>query len=566
MSARALLTCGVALGHSKMRRSPEVLMRSRTWKLVRLVAPIGLMPLFACLSPPVESPKTTVTQETSVRVDQSVKNQVDLLFMVDNSNSMAPKQQELQKRFPQLIKILDTFAMQGNPASYHIGVVSSDMGAGLNTTDCKAGGDGGKLQVTPNPKSSFPAPANCANFSLSGGVRYLDYNQLTGTNNIMGGLDVPGAFTCMTSVGDEGCGFEHQLEAAYRALHDQAKIPENAGFLRDGAILAVVFVTDEDDCSAPDNTDLFTSTSQSQSMYGALQSFRCTQFGVQCNGMPVPTSATTGLTGCSSYDLSNGGKLSDLNTYVNFFTKPAIQGGVKPNPNDVILVGITAPAQPVGVHITTTQCGGGIASCPQLDHSCVAPTDPNFFGDPAVRINAVVGAAHNNNLTSICDTDYTSAINALGDLIISQIGAGCINSPIANRADGTPDCVVTDVTTNPDGSTTSKEVPSCAENGNTVPCWKEVDKLDDYNMGSCFQSPVPMSCKLPSTCQPVVKAAHLTDPTLPKCAGTGAAADKATCELVTVTVDRGVDSTNKPNPAPAGTTANVSCATIASSM
>ena len=47
-------------------------MRSRTWKLVRLVAPIGLIPLFACLAPPVESPKTTVTQETSVRVEQSV--------------------------------------------------------------------------------------------------------------------------------------------------------------------------------------------------------------------------------------------------------------------------------------------------------------------------------------------------------------------------------------------------------------------------------------------------------------------------------------------------------------
>ena len=71
-------------------------MRSRTWKLVRLVAPLGLIPLFACLAPPVEAPKTTVTQETSVRVEQSVKNKVDLLFMVDNSNSMAPKQNELR--------------------------------------------------------------------------------------------------------------------------------------------------------------------------------------------------------------------------------------------------------------------------------------------------------------------------------------------------------------------------------------------------------------------------------------------------------------------------------------
>ena len=58
-------------------------------------------------------------------------------------------------------------------------------------------------------------------------------------------------------------------------------------------------------------------------------------------------------------------------------------------------------------------------------------------------MNAVINSAHNHSLTSICDTDYTGAIQALGDLIISSIGAGCLNSPIENRADGTPDCVVT---------------------------------------------------------------------------------------------------------------------------
>ena len=53
---------------------------------------------------------------------------------------------------------------------------------------------------------------------------------------------------------------------------------------------------------------------------------------------------------------------------------------------------------------------------------------------------------------------------------------------------------------------------------------------------------------------------------MPKCAGTGMPADANTCELVTVTIDRGTDSTGMPNPAPAGTVAQVSCATLASSM
>jgi hypothetical protein len=539
-------------------------MRSRTWKLARLVAPIGLIPLFACLAPPVESPKTTVTQETSVRVDQSVKNKVDLLFMVDNSNSMAPKQAQLQLRFPQLIKQLDDFAMKGNPASYHIGVVTSDLGAAGNTQACaKSGGDGGKLQVTPLP-GSVPPPPNCANFALSGGVRYLDYNQIAATNNIMGGLSVPDAFTCMASVGDQGCGFEHQLESAYRALHD--KIPENNGFLRSDAILAVVFVTDEDDCSAPDNTDLFTNTTQSVSMYGVLQSFRCTQFGIECNGMPLTGQSTSGLTGCTSFDLSNGGKLTDLTAYNNFFTKPAALGGVKVDPNDVILVGISAPSDPVGVQVTMPCTGQpNTPSCSTLNHSCVAATDAKFFGDPAVRLNSVVNQARNHSLTSICDTDYTAAMQRLGDLIISSIGAGCLNSPIANRADGTPDCVVTDVTALPDGSTSTKEVPSCAENNHQIPCWQVINKLTDYNSGACFQTPVPNTCKLPSTCQPVPNAAHIADNPTPTCAGTGAAANPMTCDLVTVSIDRGTDSTGKPNDAPAGTTAQVSCATIASS-
>ncbi len=527
-------------------------MRRRTWKLVRLVAPIGLIPLFACLSPPVESPKTTVTQETSVRVEQSVKNKVDLLFMIDNSPSMAPKQNELVKRFPQLIKALDNFAAQGNPAWYHIGVVTSDLGAGqynLNMGQCHPGGDGAKLQIAPAAGAVLPAGLNCTGFSLTGGVRFIDYNQIAGTNNIMGEPDVPSAFSCMAAVGEGGCGFEHQLESPYRALHDT--IAENNGFLRADAILAVVYVTDEDDCSAPPNTDLFDPSTNGVNMYGTLHSFRCTQFGVQCNGQPVPPMSISGLTGCSSYDVSNGGKLTDINTYINYFTKPAAQGGVKVDPNDVILVAITAPKDPVGVSITMP-CADQVntPSCPILNHSCVAATNNMFFGDPAVRLSTVVSSARHSNLTSICDTDYTAAINALGDLIISQIGAGCLNAPIASRADGTPDCVVEDVTALPDGSTQTTELPSCAENGHVIPCWQEIDKLMQYQQQGCVppgQTPPP-TCKLPPSCQPV------TNPVDGK------------QQLVTISIDRGTDSTGKPNAAPPGTTAQVSCATIASSM
>jgi hypothetical protein len=525
-------------------------MRSRTWKLVRLVAPIGLIPLFACLAPPVESPKTNVIQETSVRVEQSVKNKVDLLFMVDNSLSMQPKQDELRKRFPQLIKLLDDFALKGNPASYHIGVVSSDLGSGTNTSACKPGGDGAKLQVTPNPMA-MGVPANCAGFSLSGGVRFLDYNQLTNTNNVAGGLSVPDAFNCMAAVGQNGCGFEHQLESVYRALHDN--IAENTGFLRPDAILAIVFVTDEDDCSAPVTSDLFDPSAGAVTTYGTLHSFRCTQFGVECNGALVPASSASGLQMCTDAKMANGGKLFETKKYVDFFTKPAASGGVKTNPDDVIMVAISGPESPVSVQITMP-CADQVntASCPILQHSCVAASNSMFFGDPAVRLNAVVKTAKHSSLTSICDTDYTAAIQSLGDLIISQIGAGCLNSPIANRTVNgmsVPDCVVEDVTALSDGSKMTKEIPSCAENGHVIPCWQVIDKLAQYKSQGCtpLGTTPPTTCKLPPTCQPVTNPLDMTQ------------------QLVTVSIDRGLDSAGKPNTAPAGTTANVSCATVASS-
>jgi hypothetical protein len=53
-----------------------------------------------------------------------------------------------------------------------------------------------------------------------------------------------------------------------------------------------------------------------------------------------------------------------------------------------------------------------------LQHSCAAST--TFFGDPAVRITQVVGAASHNQITSICDTDYSSAMTSLGALIVAQ--------------------------------------------------------------------------------------------------------------------------------------------------
>jgi len=89
------------------------------------------------------------------------------------------------------------------------------------------------------------------------------------------------AFQCIAKLGTQGCGYEHSLESARRALDPQSNI--NPGFLRDDAFLAIVFITDEDDCSAR-NPQLFDPTQAALTdPLGPLTSFRCFEFGITCD-------------------------------------------------------------------------------------------------------------------------------------------------------------------------------------------------------------------------------------------------------------------------------------------
>ncbi|HZS38086.1 MAG TPA: hypothetical protein VFF06_14715 [Polyangia bacterium] len=479
-------------------------MRSRIfWKRALVFgSPLACIGLFACYDAPVQTPIPKTTQETKVRVAQNTKDKVDLLFLIDNSPSMAPKQAELKARFPQLISILDSFG-KDNPADYHIGVVTSDLGAGpynINSGQCHPGGDGGKLQ----PKGAA-ADATCG--ALGNGVNFIQYNQKVKdsmgnpTSNLPPNEDLPTAFGCMASVGDRGCGFEQQLEAVYKALHDP--IPENAGFLRDDALLVVVWVTDEDDdCSIDPSSDLFDPSAAGMMKYGALLSYRGSQYGVACDPpgsnqgptMLLPYADSGGvLNSCAPATAAQGAKCFEISRYTSFFSQPKANGGVKIDPNDVILVGITAPEQPVQSVLANVKAPvGPYQLCPGpvdpsgsgcavvLQHSCVSVTNSAFFGDPAVRIRSVINSVvnpMNKQNTSICDSSYQQALQGLGDIIVSSLKPGCLSSPIENP-DTHPDCVVEDVSRNSDGTTSVSEIPWCgtndpnaAANSSTKPCW-----------------------------------------------------------------------------------------------
>ena len=109
----------------------------------------------------------------------------------------------------------------------------------------------------------------------------------------------------------------------------------------------------------------------------------------------------------------------DVQRYIDFFARP---GGVKADPSDVILASINAPPTPVGT-LLTMPCADQVNTpvCPILNHSCVDAANPMFFGDPAVRISAVVDAALTAQRTSMCQSDYSSAVDALAQSISARL-------------------------------------------------------------------------------------------------------------------------------------------------
>jgi len=77
-----------------------------------------------------------------------VDRDVDLLFVIDNSQDLALGQKNLQDSFPKLIQALRSPRLGKMIPNLRIGIISTDLGIGKYTSPgCNAtGGDNGKLQ------------------------------------------------------------------------------------------------------------------------------------------------------------------------------------------------------------------------------------------------------------------------------------------------------------------------------------------------------------------------------------------------------------------------------------
>jgi hypothetical protein len=164
-------------------------------------------------------------------------DKMDILFVIDDSGSMGQEQTNLATNFPQFITVLDSFtSSSGTPIDYRVSVTTTGVSKdydeappfpGFPAIPSSQSGDDGTMIM----QSGCNMPR-----------RWLERDD----------ANVSSIFECNAQVGTSGPAKEMPLEGARLALTDRMA-DDNAGFLRDDALLAVVILTDEDDCSRTDD-------------------------------------------------------------------------------------------------------------------------------------------------------------------------------------------------------------------------------------------------------------------------------------------------------------------------
>jgi len=222
--------------------------------------------------------------------------QLDLVVMIDNSPSMAPKQAKLRAQFPKLLEPLKDLSTESLP-DLHVAIIDSDLGTGGAYMSGSCGprtlpdgttslyGDQGRFQMIGATACGVSDPS--ARFLISSSGQPTNFRG-----------DINTVFACLADgLGTLGCGEEHQLQAFEWALVQRGigNDAQQDQFLRPNAYLGLVFLSDEDDCSAATNDGMFGDKSDLRNESASL---RCSTRAHQCGGVNLtkappgyPTSA-----------------------------------------------------------------------------------------------------------------------------------------------------------------------------------------------------------------------------------------------------------------------------------
>ncbi len=278
---------------------------------------LGLTAMAGCsepkitpIPPPVIEPPTCTSTVVTEKLTQSSIDKVDILLALDNSRSMADKQQILALAVPDLVRsIVNPRCVDANgmavPAQplypldncaagstrefapildVHIGVISSSIGGhgadscpdiDTMSKECQplsntTNNDRGRLLSRLDQCGTTKAPTYANKGFLAWDPRQEAVPPgETVIDNGMGGGIVPTLRDMVLGAGQIGCGYESQLESIYRFLADpnpyetisvenfkatpmgtdQVLLDQRRNFMRPDSLLTIIMLTDENDCS-----------------------------------------------------------------------------------------------------------------------------------------------------------------------------------------------------------------------------------------------------------------------------------------------------------------------------
>ncbi|MET0286991.1 MAG: hypothetical protein ABW352_21085, partial [Polyangiales bacterium] len=224
--------------------------------IAKWLSPLVALSMLGCPKQELAPLGPCTVSAVSERVDQSGVSDVDLLFVIDNSGSMASEQLKLASQLPNLVTVLtsgDRFPGVDDadlPAgatpenrkftpvkTLHLGVVSTNAG-GIDEVpansqaaiqSCADEGDDGRLQnSTAVAVDGVYAMSRNEFVGYDAGQEVLaprsecDIAGLPKYQVFEAGEDdartTAQAFSCVSALGVRGCPFEQQLESMWKAL------------------------------------------------------------------------------------------------------------------------------------------------------------------------------------------------------------------------------------------------------------------------------------------------------------------------------------------------------------
>ncbi len=463
---------------------------------------IGLLLAFtpaslACNSHPLKTVELIREQEDDEIVEVAVNRDVDILFVIDDSRSMALEQATLARNFGPLLERLE---QPGVDANYRVAITTTDNGH--IHCDGKDAGNFKQRSCLSRPTDFEVGPQEdyfdvaCADVCAHEDIEILPtaifedptptprpwIESINGVTNIGNGVSPVEAFQCLGPQGVTGCGFESPLESMRLGLLQATEsVSPEYGFMRPGAILAVVFVTDEVDCSArygqvTDPWDFDGSRalwSEANDDRNQLTSEVCWFAGVECEQSPA------GGMECWAADKAADGSealseddavLHPLGRYTEFLD--AIEQAKKEiNPDQELLVSVLTG-------VSADYDGGPIPYSQGSDEQFLAEhgigagcDSSNGTAAPPVRLAELADRYRGNddevNLFSVCNGDYTNAMESIAASIGRQVRPPCVATCVAD-ADLTREglqhtCQVEEESLTASGELMVTRVPPCRE-------------------------------------------------------------------------------------------------------